>query len=385
MATLPPRRYLRDDGFDVFLTSSDVFGWTTVGPAGGILTSQGPGNDPAFLPLASNPAMLGGYVNKFRNGNFDVAQRGTAGTVAAGTTAYTLDGWQVSATGAGCFWSQLYWNQVVRGIYLQCASGLTACTLQQRIESYVASEFFRPFGASQAVTIQWFIVNNSGADFTPQFAIQYANAQDNFSAVTSDIPATNLQLCPNGANTIVSYTFTPNSFDGINGMQVQLLLGGALNHATGNIAVAQADIRVTPLVPVGLNNIPPPAELRPLPIELMFCQRYLHLMSAAGAAVPTSSAFGGWTSFTNMYINLPLKVRSRVPFNAITISNVAHFTAFDFASGTVANVTSLVFIASEVDSVLFQTTVAAGGTAGSVGFLRPISTAATILFTGAEL
>jgi hypothetical protein len=53
-------------------------------------------------------SMAGGYVNKFRNPGMDIAQRGTSGSVTSGTTAYTLDGWMVSATGHAVSWAQEY-------------------------------------------------------------------------------------------------------------------------------------------------------------------------------------------------------------------------------------------------------------------------------------
>jgi hypothetical protein len=43
-----------------------------------------------------------GFVNRFRNANFDIAQRGVTGTVAT-SGGYTLDGWIVVPTGASMF------------------------------------------------------------------------------------------------------------------------------------------------------------------------------------------------------------------------------------------------------------------------------------------
>jgi hypothetical protein len=223
--------------------------------------------------LAANSA--GGLINKFRNGTFDVASRGTSGTVSSGTTAYSLDGWMIAATGAAAAWSQQFGANIAGNAErISCATGLTACTLQQRIESIYAAEMLTVAKAGQPVTVQWAIYNNSGASITPQVAAGYASARDNFGTVTSDLAATNLQTIANGALGVVSYTFTPNA-NMANGYQVQLLLGGGLNHATGYVDIGQADFRVTPGLSTGQSNAPPPPELRPYHEEFVFCQRYL--------------------------------------------------------------------------------------------------------------
>src|SRR5579863_4661 len=46
-----------------------------------------------------------GFVNKFRNANFDVAARGTGGSVSAAAASYSLDGWIINPTGAAAAWS----------------------------------------------------------------------------------------------------------------------------------------------------------------------------------------------------------------------------------------------------------------------------------------
>jgi hypothetical protein len=230
----------------------------------------------------ANQAVFGGYRNRFRNGTYDVAQRGTSGSVSAGATAYTLDGWLVTAAGAAVAWNQEYATSIAANhLVLTCASGITAATLTQRIESLVAIAMLLGGGSAQPVTVQWTVFNNSGSSFTPQITSQYPTSQDNFNSLTTDLALTNLQPCPNAQVTTVAYTFVPatNCF---NGYQIQLALGAALNHVTGNIKIGLADVRVTPGVATGINNNPPPPEMRPVQIELLFSQRYYRRRNFSG-------------------------------------------------------------------------------------------------------
>jgi hypothetical protein len=256
-----------------------------------------------------------GSVNKFRNPGFDVAQRGTSGTVSAGNTAYTLDGWQISATGAGAAWSQVFASVGYgNALKIACASGLTACTLQARIESFIASQLFANKTTVRAITVTFPIYNATGATITAQIATGYASSQDSFGTVTSDLSATNLQSVANGAYGTLSYTFIPN----VNlylGYQIQLQFGGALNAASGYVAILGADIRATPGVTTGQNNTPPPVDIRPIAIEMPFNQRYYETSYNMGVAPGTASTVGALSmlqiSSTNVAIQVPFKEPKR--------------------------------------------------------------------------
>ncbi|KAI94105.1 hypothetical protein T281_12890 [Rhodomicrobium udaipurense JA643] len=234
-----------------------------------------------------------GLVNKFRNGSFAIAQRGTSGSVTAGATAYTLDGWQVSAAGAAVAWSQV-WNTNIAGATIRLqrsAAGLTVCTLQQRIESYLAAELLTYAKEARPVTVQFVVYNGTASAITPKIAAGYATARDNFGTVTADLAATNLQTIAAGATGIVSYTFIP-SVNIANGLQIQLQFGSALNSTSGYVHVGRADIRATPGIAPGLNSAPPPAELRDPMSELALCQRYF-CKSHAALVAPGSAVGGG--------------------------------------------------------------------------------------------
>jgi hypothetical protein len=232
-----------------------------------------PGGWPA-AKLADVPGFAAGFVNKFGNGAMAVAQHGTAGTVAAGSTAATLDRWFVAATGAACAWSQPYGANIAgHALRLGAATGLTAVTLQQRVESLVAAAMLTAAGAAQAITVQFAVYNASGASLTAQLATGYATSQDNFGAITTDLAATNLQTIANGAFGVLAYSFVPSA-NLKNGYQIQLLLGGALNASSGYVDIGRADVRATPTLGPGLVGAAPLPELRPVATELAVCQRY---------------------------------------------------------------------------------------------------------------
>jgi hypothetical protein len=214
-----------------------------------------------------------GYANMFRNPFMEVAQRGTSGTITAGTGAYTLDGWAVTASGGSVSWQQA--GSVLSGstysttsLGLLGSSGLTACGMYQRIESNMAGQI-----SGRRVTVQFVISNQTGASITPTIATYYPTAIDNHTSVVSDLGVTSLQTIASGATATVSYTFNTN-FLASRGYGFDLNFGSQLNGAGKNVYISAADIRVTPDVAVGLNNAPPRPEYRPRGPETILCQRY---------------------------------------------------------------------------------------------------------------
>lgn len=297
-------------------------------------------------PLASDIVGASfGFVNKFRNGPCDVAQRGTSGSVSSGSTAYTLDGIQITATGAAAAWSQVYGSNLAgNSLKIAAASGLTACTWQQRIESYIASEMLTNTGGAQAITAQWAIYNGTSSAITPQIAAGYASAQDNFITVTSDLAATSLSSIPASSAAVVAYTWTPSTSLS-NGYQIQLLFGGGLNASSGYVQVSRADIRATPGLSAGINFAPPPPEMRPIQSELAFCQRYYYDPANGGSTVALewnaySSGSGaqgaGFIAFpvtmraspTVAYRNQTYSLASTMGSNTISPAGVALFFTF---------------------------------------------------------
>jgi hypothetical protein len=255
--------------------------------AGGFIILSAQGIVPS-VQSAANYLSPGGYINKFRNGNFDVAQRGTGGTVTASNTVYTIDGWRLTPSGANLTWSQVY-GQILgfSGNFLRinCASGLTQVQFDQPIESFVAASL-----AGQQVTMQFIISNVTSSSIAPQFFVTYANSQDNFSSQTTILTGS-FQTIPSNNSVIVSYTFAMPS-NASNGIDVAIQFGSGLNAASGNVFIGRADIRATPGVATGLNSTPPVPEVRPIAAELAFCQRYYETSYGNGIAPGTATHAG---------------------------------------------------------------------------------------------
>lgn len=235
-----------------------------------ILTVNSSGQITATSAPAINQA--GGFINKIRNATMDIWQRGTSITVTAGTSgnagSYTADGWRLSSTGANVTASRgNNGNPTHYTLTIAGNTGVTNTNVRQRIESFLTDPL-----NSGICTVQFKIFNNTGASITPTVSINSANAQDDFSATTSIVSGASLQSCANSATTTCAYSFTNNSSS--NGLEAIIDFGSSLNAGTKNVSVHSFDLRATPGVTTGLNNNPPPPELRAVGIELPLNQRY---------------------------------------------------------------------------------------------------------------
>lgn len=232
--------------------------------------------------LAQNTSK--GFVNRFRNPLFSVAQRGTSGTINGGTSGYTVDGWILGATGAN-----LAWQQGGAGTVLTMTgnTSMSDTFLKQRIESLDAYNLVD----GSSVTVQFSIFNGSGAALIPTLTVKHATAADNWAATITDVNAVALQSIPNNTTQTVAYTFTPN-LGGQNGLEITLDFGAALNANTKSAYVNFADIRKTSGLSAGLNNSPPVLEARPMATEFSYCQRYYTLLEGNGlqGQVPSTTS-----------------------------------------------------------------------------------------------
>jgi hypothetical protein len=269
-----------------------------------------------FEQLTTGPLRQGGYINFFRNPFMEVAQRGTSGTITAGTGAYTLDGWAVTASGGSVSWQQA--GSVLSGstysttsLGLLGSSGLTACGMYQRIESNMAGQI-----SGRRVTVQFVISNQTGASITPTIATYYPTAVDNYTSVVSDLGVTSLQTIASGATATVAYTFVTNSL-GSRGYGFDLNFGSQLNGAGKNVYISAADIRVTPDAPLGLNNAPPRPEYRPIPTEIGLCEWYLE----TGRVYGYGNAGGAGNSRAAYR---PFRSRKRTASPAVIVSNITY-------------------------------------------------------------
>jgi hypothetical protein len=276
------------------------------------IPTQTPGiaNSAAANMLAVQASQTGACVNKFINGNMNVAQMGTSGSVTSGSTAFTLDGWYVFSNGGTTTWSQATFGGLGQTYVMKLAggSGVTGCGIYQRIESSVAAQLC--YGGDLAVTVTYTINNQSGGTITPTLSIYHATAMDNWAGQTEDVTAVSLQPCPNAATTTVSYTFAANpaSYYGL----AAYLNFGALT--AGYVEVVNADIRATPGAAVGLNSSPPVFEYRPIFIETDICERYLQKSFSASVAPAQNIGYTGATAFAQAYTGVASGMTGNVFF-----------------------------------------------------------------------
>jgi len=225
-----------------------------------------------------------GFGNKFRNAGMDIWQRGTSGTITAGTPAYTADGWIASSTGANITWSRTPGNLLsAYSLKLTGATSVTNSLLKQRIESFLCYPL-----ASKSLIFQAQVYNNTGAAITPTLTVKHAGAADNWSSPTTDVNAQVLQSCPDATWTKVSFSFTAHASSG-NGLEVTLDFGAALNNASKSVQVTECDFRIGAVITT--------PELRPIFAELPFNKRYYNrlggttnFMIGSGEMFTTTSA-----------------------------------------------------------------------------------------------
>jgi hypothetical protein len=322
----------------------------------------------------------GGYLNKFRNGTMDIWQRGKSSLTATTSGAYTADGWIVLPSGASVTGAQAGGRLLTKSsLQITGASSVTDVIVKQRIEGFIAAAF-----CSQTVTVQAQIYNNTGASITPALTVKHAGSQDVWSSPSTDVSAVNLQPCPNGQWTGIAYTFSASA-SSYNGVEVSFDFGNSFSAGAKSIQITECDIRATPGAAIGLNSNPPPPELRPIPIELAFCQRYLPAYNA-GSGATSYFGFGGAYSTTGMYALFSFATLARTAVTGVVVSSAAHFAATDGAA-VQHTLGSMALSTGAPTGAVVLGGVAAGTpyTSGQASAIGSQNAAAQLLFTGAEL
>lgn len=326
----------------------------------------------------------GGFLNLFRNANFEIMQRGSSGSVTTGNANYTMDGWILGATGATVTWANALppINPTALGSY-QCLAvngntGMTDTFLRQRIESWIAARMYG--GQSRQVTVQITVQNATGSTITPTLTVRHAGGVDNWTSPVTDVAAVALQPVANGVTATLAYTFATVAGTN-NGLEVTWDFANSLNNSSKALFFNCPDIRVTSGTITGLNNLPPTPELKPYPTELAICQRYLPAFQSAG--VTSYLAQGSANATISALINFIFPVTTRIPTTGITITSPTHISLYDGVNIIVATTIGLAAVTNYVGNVLI--TVASGLTQFRPYFLYLNNASDTILFTGAEL
>ena len=290
-----------------------------------------------------------GFVNKFRNGTMDVWQRSTSGTATttAGAAAQTgADGWYIVPAGASVAWAQATGRgPTVFSLKVTGASSVTDVVVKQRIESYVAAPL-----SGQTVTVQAEVFNSTGSAIVPTLTVKHAGSADNWSSPTTDVNAVSLQSIANGSWTQVAYTFTAST-SSVNGLEISFDFLNNFGAGSQSIQITELDIRGTPGVATGINNGPPPPELRPVFVELSFCQRYYWQTTSTFNPV----GYGGGNYFT--YVSFPATMRA-----APTAANFSYGDSSNVSSSSVyaTSISNMTIIMTAGSSAVAYEIIAAG-------------------------
>jgi hypothetical protein len=333
----------------------------------------------AWLPAAS--AASTGNKNAFRNGIFDIWQRGTSVVITAvGTFLHTADGWTVDYLGAiGTVSRVANSRSGAKSLYAMQIAGNTGCTqvlIRQRIESYMAAQL-----AGRNVTVQFQITNNTGGSITPFVAAWRANTQDNFGGVTNELSSVAMQACPNGATTQVAYTFALSAA-AITGVEIYVDFGNNFSTTGKSVIVAEADIQATPSATVGINASPPLSDLRVQPVELQLCMRYLQPIAVGNggassvvlpvfAAKPAPSFLDASISFPVVMRATPTLVGPQPTFTNADPTSGNNLAFFDNAFGNFLTFTpgtfSTLLIAAATTGTKYRMAAGAGTFNGAIG------------------
>jgi hypothetical protein len=268
-----------------------------LGPCGTgqVFIGQGASTDPGCgtVPGAALTNAPGGFLDRFRNGTFDVWQRGTSALATGSSTGnYTADGWSVEQTGAQGTCSQ---DTGTAGTTysLKCvgAASNTDTLIKQPIESFIAAAL-----ANNSITIQFRYKQDTGSTVAPKLSTCTANTQDSFSTCNADIASVSLTACPSGNWCLEAYSYAAASANAGLGYGVIFDCNTALS-AAQHCWVTAADIRVTPAVSTGIQSAPPVPELPEIGTSIFLAQRYFETNFPFGTAPADNVSSSRWAGF----------------------------------------------------------------------------------------
>ena len=242
-----------------------------------------------FTPTVSNMAGR----NRIINGGmvFDQRNNGAAQTISAGTTPYTVDRWLAYASGANATSQQVTGTGAFsNALRFTGAASNTDVLVLQRIESKNVSDF-----SGATIVVQVYLWGSAAG--TVVWGVDYANATDNFSAITS-VATGSISI----TTTPTLYTFTVAALPSnvTNGIQVKFDFGALASGVTRTITGVQLEE----------GSVATPFEHRQYGQELALCQRYFETFVNATIQ---GIFYDGYSSITgqSMGINMPYKVTKR--------------------------------------------------------------------------
>lgn len=272
---------------------------------------------------------IGGFVNKFRNGTFDIAQRGPV-TINSGSSGYTSDGWVVSLVGANavCDRAASGTNLTGKGLgsvlRITPLGVITDLEVYQRVESLQADDLT----SQSMITAQITAFNAGTGALTPVLHVVYPNTPDNYGATTQVLADGVLQVLPPGQWTTLAYSFSsdPGFF---NGVEIVFDFG----QTSAQLLIGWADLRNTPGTISGVQNAAPAPELRLPAYEAADARRYLNVFSHPRAAIDVLAiGIAASTSAINIIIPLMAAMRN-IPANTYLDSAASDFAVVTSTGG----------------------------------------------------
>jgi hypothetical protein len=310
-----------------------------------------------------NGGQVAGVRNLLINGALSIDQRnsGAAQTIVNGAAAaYTADRFFASVVGANCTGQRIFdaTNNKYR-YQLNGVASITSMVFGQRVESQNTYKFV---GKTLALSAE--IANSTIGTVT--WVASYANATDNFSAVTQIATGTFTGVTSTPTKYSASFVVPAN---GVNGIQIHF---SSANQTSGLMSFAELQLEVTDATTPHATTF---EQSDPTSI-MVRCQRYLPTWNLSGYTYS-----GQCFNANEGRVALPLRVNSRVPITSISLSSGT--LGYSQASGAVTG-TAQFFFASTDTLVTYLNNTGAGLIAGN-GTLLAASGALTLFGLGCEL
>ncbi len=251
---------------DIPTAAQLVPGELAINTADGILfTEKADGSVVAFTPSVGK--------NRIINGGMAISQRGASISCPPNVFTYTLDRWVAGVTGATMLVTQgTASTYPYTYIATYGAVGNTGISFRQRIEALNCRDL-----AGKVVTLSFFFYDILSTA-SKKLTVQYANALNDFSAVTTII---NGQVLPStGGRQSVTFTVPAGA---VNGIEVMFL---GENHTNNANPLILYDVQLEE------GPIATPFERRQIGEEVLLCQGYfqrIHLSGLASALAATTA------------------------------------------------------------------------------------------------
>lgn len=209
-----------------------------------------------------------GHRNRVINGSMSIDQRNSGASVSSGLSVltYTLDRWNVAASGAAVTVQRLG----TPGAYYLNITGAASNTLvniRHRIEAANIADL-----AGKTVSVS-FVCSSSTAT-TLAVTAGYASVADNFTTVTQ-IATTNTTISNVGGTYTVQFTLPAGAANGVE------LIFGITNFTSGTFSLTNVQLEN------GAVNTP--FERLPVGLDLSLSQRYFEVVS--GVSIATRPAY----------------------------------------------------------------------------------------------